>query len=305
MRTILGKGVFGEIVTQVQQTLTAAGYSTQGVDGQYGGNTAQAVAAFQTAQGVGSTGTVDDGTWTALMNAALPAVAERSLQLTASIEGQGFTLAVGNFDGALLTWGIIGFTMKYGEVQKIILEVNAQNPQSVTNAFQDQAPAILAIMQDTPANQLQWANQNTVKGGGLAEPLKSMFAAFGSDPVVQAVQLAHVQSEYTLPAIQTAKSYGLESELGLALCFDCHVQNGGITAAAAAKIGAQNQPGTAEGDLLKIIATAVAGSANPKWQADVLSRKMMIATGAGLVHGTQYVLDNWGLGLAYAAQELT
>lgn len=305
MRTILGKGVFGDIVRRVQQQLTSAGYSTGGVDGQYGGNTGSAVGAFQTAQSMGSTGTLDDTTWAALMNAPLPAVSERSLQLTASIEGHGFTLAVGNFDGALLTWGIIGFTMKYGEVQKIILQVNAQNPQSVTNAFQGQAAAILNIMQDISANQLQWANQNTTANGGLAEPLKSMFAAFGSDPIVQAAQVARVQASYITPAIQTAKSYGLQSELGLALCFDCHVQNGGIGAAAAAQIAAQNQAGIAEGDLLKIIATAVANSANPKWQADVLSRKMMIATGGGLVHGTQYVLDNWGLGLAYPAPELS
>ena len=302
MRTLLGAGAFGDIVRRVQTQLSGSGYDTHGVDGQYGGNTTRAVTAFQTAQGLASTGTLDDNTWTPLMNAPLPTVSERALQLTASIEGHGYTLAQGNFDGAWLTWGIIGFTMKSGEIQKIILEVNDQSPQSVIDAFKDQAPTILSIMRDTSANQIAWAQQHTLTNGGLDQPLKSMFAAFGYDPVVQAVQLAHVRADYSQPAIATAKQYGLKSELGLALCFDCHVQNGGIHAAA--EIKSNSYPGIPEAELLKIIATAVANAANPRWQADVLARKTMIATGAGAVHGMNYNLINWGLDLNYPATEL-
>jgi hypothetical protein len=32
-------------------------------------------------------------------------------------------MVAGNFDNAWLTWGIIGFTLKHGEIQKIIKEV--------------------------------------------------------------------------------------------------------------------------------------------------------------------------------------
>ena len=302
MRTVLGAGAFGNIVKRVQSQLSGSGYDTHGVDGQYGGNTTRALAAFQAAQGLASTGTLDDDTWTPLMNAPLPTVSERALELTASIEGHGYTLAQGNFDGALLTWGIVGFTMKSGEVQKIILEVNDRSPQTVIDAYQDQAPTVLSIMRDTAANQLAWAQQHTLPNGGLDQPLKSMFAAFGSDPIVQAVQLAHVRADYTLPAIATAKQYGLTSELGLALCFDCHVQNGGIHAAA--EIEAKSYPGITEADLLKIVAAAVASAANPRWQADVLARKSMIATGTGTVHGFAYNLINWGLDLNYPAPEL-
>ena len=304
MRTILGTGANGELVAKVQTQLTTAGFGTGGIDGQYGGHTVQAVSAFQTEQGAPPTGMVDDGTWVALMNAPVPSVSERALQVTANIEGQGFTLAMGNFDGALLTWGIVGFTMKAGEVQKIILEVNQQNPASVTNAFGDHAAAVLSIMQDTAANQAVWAEANSLPNGTLSQPLRSMFAAFGSDPLVQAAQLAHVHSDYTIPAIATAKRYGLKSELGLALCLDCHVQNGGIHQSAAAEIAANSQPGIAEGDLLKIVATAVANAANPTWRTDVLKRKTMIATGSGTVHGVNYLLDNWGLNIGFPADEL-
>jgi hypothetical protein len=252
-----------------------------------------------------ATGTVDDVTWGSLMAASVPAVAMRALQLTASFEGQGFTLAVGNFDGALLTWGIIGFTMQAGEVQNIILSINATNPEIVTSAFGEQAPALLAIMQDTPANQLAWANSITVNGQSLAQPWLGMFAAFGSNPVVQAKQLELVNTQYMTPAIALATSYGLTSELALALCFDIKVQNGSVNPAAAALIAAQQTPATTEPQLLSIIANAVGQSARPAYVKDVLSRKVTIATGNGQIHGKNYVLENWGLEVDYQAAELT
>jgi hypothetical protein len=305
MRIIQGCGAFGDVVRQIQSQLNSQGFDTGGVDGDYGGNTANAVSGFQTGQGITPTGTVDDSTWGSLMQSNVPAVAIRSLQLTASFEGQGFTLAVGNFDGALLTWGIIGFTMQAGEVQQIVLSINATNPEIVAQAFGANTAQLLQIMQDTPANQLAWANSITLPHGSLAQPWLGMFASFGSNPVVQAKQLALANAQYMIPAIQLAQAYGLVSELGLALCFDIQVQNGGINAAAAALITAQQTPGTTEPQLLSIIANAVGQSARPAFVEDVLSRKLTIATANGQVHGRNYVLVNWGLEVDYQAAELT
>jgi N-acetylmuramoyl-L-alanine amidase len=67
MRTIQGSGAFGDIVRQIQTQLNSQGFNTAGVDGDYGGNTANAVSGFQTAQGMTPTGTVDDVTWASLM----------------------------------------------------------------------------------------------------------------------------------------------------------------------------------------------------------------------------------------------
>ncbi|HEY2859790.1 MAG TPA: peptidoglycan-binding protein [Terracidiphilus sp.] len=304
MRTIQGPGAVGSLVQDIQTSLNKAGFSVGTADGDYGGRTKTAVSAFQTAQGMTASGAVDDGTWPGLMNAPIPAVADRSLQLTSCIEGHGFTLAMGNFDGALLTWGIIGFTMAAGNVQKIVLGVNGTNPDSVTTAFGDNAAQLLSIMQDTRANQTVWANSITMSGGQLAQPWRDRFAAFGMDPVVRAAQLDLVRTGYTNPAIRTAKNNGLTTELGLALCFDIHVQNGGINSTAAASIAAGRTDGMAESDLLALITKSVAGASNPKWAADVLQRKMAIATGAGTVHGRNLVLENWGLSIDFSAPEL-
>ena len=46
----------------------------------------------------------------------------------------------------------------------------------------------------------------------------------------------------------------------------------------------------------EIIATAVGENAkNVAYRQDVLTRKLTIARGEGTVHGTKYVLKNWGI----------
>jgi hypothetical protein len=79
-----------------------------------------------------------------------------------------------------------------------------------------------------------------------------MFATFGSFPEVQAEQLRHVQNDYLIPAVSTAKQLGFKSELGLALAFDIHVQNGGIKNTALGSIQQQSAAGISASDLRRI-----------------------------------------------------
>jgi len=50
-----------------------------------------------------------------------------------------------------------------------------------------------------------------------------------------------------------------------------------------------------ERELRIIVAHAVANASKPAFRADMLSRKLTMATGAGVVHGETYVLRNWGV----------
>jgi hypothetical protein len=295
-RKLFGPGARGEIVKRIQQALAANGVEMQATDGVYGRETSQAVGAFQHAKSLPVTGDVDETTWQLLTARSVPSSFERSLQLTARFEGHQFTLARGNFDGAWLTWGIIGFTMKSGNVPRIIRDVNASSPQSVTQAFGNNAGEILNIADAPPEEQRSWAQTRTLPNGDLAEPWRGMFAAFGADPAVQREQLARVQAGYMDPALKTASGLGLKTELGLALCFDIHVQNGGIHANTRAMIEKGRSANGSDLDLRRLIAKAVADTCLDRFRADVLSRKTTIATGQGTVHGAQFVLENWGLG---------
>lgn len=305
MRNLFGVGSLGEIIRKIQSALTDAGFDTHGTDGVYGNDTVRAVSTFQSANSLTETGTIDDGTWPILMKSLIPTVFDRCLALTASFENHGFGVAIGNFDGALLTWGIVGFTMASGEVQSIILSVNRSAPECVQRAFDANTSQLLALMQASSEEQEIWAGSVTLPNGTLAEPWRSMFQIFGSFPEVQQEQISRVQSDYMNPAISTAKDLGLTTELGLALCFDIHVQNGGIKPAAMSQIRAAQTPGRSESELRAIVANAVADVASPRWRDDVRTRKLTVATGQGLVHGHNYVLANWGLAEDYSVPELT
>src|SRR5262249_44511419 len=155
--------------------------------------------------------------------------------------------------------------------------VHDAHPELVENTFGDNSAELLHLLSADCEFQEKWADEHTLEHGALAEPWKSMFAAFGSLPEVQAEQLKHVREDYLVPAIRTAMKLGFTSELGLALCFDIHVQNGGIKAAVLKKI--LQQVGIAEPKLRTLTANAVADSARAAFREDVRRRKLTIATG--------------------------
>lgn len=296
-RLLFGPGARGESVRLLQQKLTDAGFDTHGVDGAYGGGTIAAVKAYQQQHGLAGDGNVDDALWTAVTGQPVPPLLDRCLGLTSTFEGHGYTLAQGNFDGAGVTWGIIGFTLKGGELSKIVQDAFAKDPQLVRDCFGSGTDILLRVLSQPWSDQLAWAD--SVSSGNsktqLAEPFKSGFAKLGQSSLGQQLQQQHVDADYFQPALHTAKAYGLTSELGTALCFDIHVQDGGISSAAGAQVRAQTTPGMAERDVRVLIANAVADHANAAWREDVRTRKLTVATGEGTVHGVHYVLKNWGL----------
>jgi peptidoglycan hydrolase-like protein with peptidoglycan-binding domain len=290
---LFGRGAKGRLVEDLQAGLVANGVPLEKVDGDFGGKTRDAVRLFQSRAGSEPTGAITHDQWTVLTGKPAPSLFDRCLQLTACFEGHSYTLAAGNFDGAWLTWGIIGFTMKHGEVQGIVLALERDFPHLITHAFGADAAELIRTMRANATQQRAWANDITV-GHGIAEPWHSAFDRLGRFDEVQAIQNLRAQENYFLPAMRTAALLGISSEAGIALCFDIHVQNGGIKPAIMQSL-TPLRPGEPEPPLLERIARAVAQSAKPEWRADVLSRKLTIATGSGKVHGKQYALANWGL----------
>src|SRR3989442_10151224 len=124
-RPLFSRGAKGHLITRLQRALSGSCFYTGTVDGDYGPGTERAVGEYQDGKNVPATGRVDDEAWTGLMHSEIPALFERCLQLTARLEGHGFTMVAGDFDGAGLTWGIIGYTLKHGEIQGIVRGVFA------------------------------------------------------------------------------------------------------------------------------------------------------------------------------------
>lgn len=297
-RLLFGKGAKGDTIRRVQQQLAALGLYTKKIDADYGNGTATAVTAFQKTASLPQTGEIDDVTWTALMNAPIPSVEDRCLGLTAAFEGHGFTLAQGNFDGAGVTWGIIGFTLIGGELKTIFTEACQEDEATVRTCFGDHLDELLAVMKKSNAEQLAWAD--SVSEGkqkdGLKEPWLSAFAKFGETDLGQRLQIGRVNNRYQKTAGKIVEKYGLTTELGRSLAFDIAVQNGSVNDAAAAQISARMKSGMSQQEKREVIATAVGENArNVAFRKDVLDRKLTIARGTGVVHDTTYVLKNWGI----------
>lgn len=293
-RVLFGPGLRGDLALRLQRALTDAGFGTRGVDGIFGGGTVQALRTYQTIKQFAVSDEIDTDCWRTLMNQDAPALFERVLGLTAAIEGHGYDLALGNWDGAWITWGIVGFTLKHGEVSRMLLALGQSLPELIQRAFGSQGTQLLDVMQAAPEVQRRWADSVTLGNGGLIEPWRSGFRVLGSFPEVRALQRDRAQLAYYQPATQSARRLGLSTELGMSLCFDVHVQNGSVgerIIEQALTLGAHRS----QLERRTFIANAVADRARAEFREDVRVRKLAIASGEGMVHGLKLQLARWGL----------
>lgn len=290
--------VQGELIKGVQQSLRDGGFYHDILDGIYGNKTEIALVGFQEANHLMPTGKVDDQTWQKLKSSAAPDLKQRCLQVTADFEGTGFTKAVGNFDGAGLTWGIIGFTLSNGELGALLKEIKTAHADIFRAAFGDLHDKINEVLSSPLAAQMIFANSISV-GTSKMKILSQWAEAFsklGSDPAVQEIQLQHTIKFFNI-AQRDVERFGVRNELGFALCFDIAVQNGGIDQTEAARIRRkiEQAPPTTQQDLRIIIANVIAENSRPKFIEDVRKRKLTVATGGGTVHGSRYDIKTWGL----------
>jgi hypothetical protein len=292
-RLLFAKGARGQAIEDIQ---TGLRLEPRDIDGVFGSRTRDRVLAFQQQHDLPGTGQVDDLTWNALLQKPIPSLFERCLAVTAAFEGHGFSLAQGNFDGAGVTWGITGFTLTHGEIAKIVLAVHDRRPDLVELAFGDRTPQLLDVLRAPLHDQLAFADAVSLgpKKVRLAEPWRGSFGLFGKFPEVRTQQLQRAREGYFHPAVKTAARFGLATELGVALAFDIHVQNGGIKKAAADRIRAAPSPPD-ESALRRVIAHAVADTASARFREDTRARKLAVADGTGAVHGETFVLAHWGI----------
>lgn len=297
-----GRGAFGDLIALLQSGLARLGHYTRKIDGDFGGGTQAAVRSLQMELRHPLTGRADSLVWQAATGLPWPDLFQRCLQLTARFEGHGYTLIAGNFDGAGLTWGIVGFTLRHGEVQVIVNEVEARARELLVAAFgEERAVEIAKRFQEHKLSALmRWADSisSGVRKQLVVEPWRSGFASLGAQPLVQELQRRRAREQYFEPALATAARLDLEAERGIALCFDIHVQNGGVKSADAAAYGraVSNARRPMSPQVRReLLARLAADSARKKYRDDVFARKNTLATGKGIVHGQLFDLNDWGL----------
>jgi hypothetical protein len=302
-----GLSPHGGVIATIQQALNTAlkaavpNYASILEDGDFGNLTMGAVKQYQAVRALPVTGAVDDQTWSALMSSQQPDMFERCLQLTAAFEGTGYTMACGNFDGAGVTWGIIGFTLSNGELGRIVNAINATKPQAIKDAFGDNADILLHMCDPRTlrSEKIAWANSISTQPSKahLVEPWNASFIRLGKDPDVQAIQKQRAHDEYWVRANGDATALNMVSELDHALLYDCSVQNGAVVSASRTDILNAFSSERATTPLARrlVVSRLVAQAADERWQQDTLDRKQGISRGAANVHGGIYKLADWAL----------
>ena len=172
--------------------------------------------------------------WRGIVRTDPPALFRRCLALTAAFEGHGYTLALGNWDNAFITWGIVGFTLKGGNLSEVVKRIAARHPGLLERVIgDDRARALLDVIGATRARQQAFANGISLppKKVRLQTDWEDAFEGLGNRPEVRAIQDEVARDRYWATALRDFRKFDLEDELDAALMFDTTVQNGGIDGA--------------------------------------------------------------------------
>jgi hypothetical protein len=157
---------------------------------------------------------------------------------------------------------------------------------------------LLRVLDSPLAEQMSFAQEITIGRNGvkIRPDWEAAFARLGGFNQVQGIQLERTRPFFET-AFRDARRFDLATELGLALCFDIAVQNGGVSQDEAARIRSRIAANASmtEQDRRVIIANVVAENSRPRFVEDVRRRKLTIATSRGDVHQARYDVKTWGL----------
>ena len=200
------------------------------------------------------------------------------LPITIAFEGS-YGTCVGNFDGALLTLGCIGFTFRSGNGQRLLRAAQQRYP----DLCRATAPHLFWGPTATDPQWNEWAVAVTRPRDLWVEPtVRADIKALLQLPEIQRLQDEIVFEVSGRLALTYAGRAGMTSLRGLLMALDTTVQQGGLNQLARAYYRETK-------DLVGL-AHWLADRTPLAWRADVLARRLCIATGHGLVHGHLYNL---------------
>lgn len=300
MRNSAGRSVRGHLVEILQTALAAQGVSPGKIDGVYGSGVARAVAAWQKVEGLPPTGEVDDLAWRTITGLHAPSLFDRILQLLAAYEGTGFGGAIGNFDGAYLTFGVIGFALRH-ELPELLADIEAEAPAEARKALGPRRwRRLLAASQGSAAQKRAFGDWLSTGAGKIRirGAWRAGFQRLGDAAPVRRLQIERAFDRYYVNlALRDARRFNATTVREVGLFFDTAIQNGGVNARKRRLIDAAlaAHPRTQGDARAKLIATAIADGSSRRWRRDVLKRRNVFATGQGVVHGANYIVEDWGL----------
>ncbi|MCX7914332.1 MAG: peptidoglycan-binding protein [Thermodesulfovibrionales bacterium] len=310
-------GSKGSEVIKIQEKLKALGYYRGLIDGIFGGGTESAVKIFQKNNGLKVDGQVGPITWKALFNEEIPEPSivrkpldYKCLALTGSFETgkdipECFAGLSGDFDGQGMSFGVLQWNFGQNSLQPLLKDMINRHPHIMGSIFHENYETLLEALNSDKEELMSFVRsiQHPVKHY-IYEPWRGMFKSLGRTEEFQNIQLKYANDLYK-SALNLCSEYGLWSERAVALMFDIKVQNGSISNLVKTLIlnDFKNLPADLSEEekevyKMRIVANRRAEASNPRWIEDVRARKLCCANGGGIVHGTNYDLEQqFGIGL--------
>jgi Putative peptidoglycan binding domain len=328
MMFVYQAGATGPETERIQQRLIELGQLAGRATGTFDDATTAAVRKFQATAGLGVDGRVGDGTWQRLFgggHAPCPGLTgaslrHRCLAVTGVFETSRPPLdcycgLTGDFDGQHISFGVLQQNIGSKSLQPLLRRVIDKHPDLIRRIFGpvhgDEMTEIMRLDENTDAGferQKAWARGLNDANNRIIEPWRQNFRTLGGTPEYIAIQGDSAQKVFDR-ALDACRKFGLASERAVAVLFDVMTQNGGIPVDCARKINNRiaGLPVTPSGGphevaVLEAIAEERAKFSKPRFQEDVLRRKLSLAHGEGTVHGIFFDLeDQYGIGLRTAA----
>lgn len=288
------------LVEILQQGLVSQGIALSAVDGEFGPATQAAVKAWQKKNNLPQSGEVNDDEWRRITGLPPPSLFDRLLHIVAQFEGTGFSGVVGNFDGAFLTFGIIGFTLA-SDLPGLLKDIEKAIPTQARQAFgTDKWNELLKVAGGTTAQRRVFGDSISLGPTkyGVVESWRQAFARLGKLREVQRLQLDRALKKYWIDiAVPNARELKAVSSLDIAVIYDLAVQNGGLNAKKrkTIKTALATKPGAAGEARRRLWAKGIAQGSSATYYQDVLSRKLTMAVGTGTVHMAKIDVSCWGL----------
>jgi peptidoglycan hydrolase-like protein with peptidoglycan-binding domain len=288
----------GPIVMALQMALAKSGQAVE-PDGDFGKITCGALRRWQAGHSFPESNSIDAKQWRMLTGMPAPSLFDICLNIVSDYEGTRFDRVVGNFDGAGITFGLIGFTLANGEIRRLLADMESLRPGIVANSFGALHSQLMSVLSASKGEQLEFADGISLGANKVevAKPWKDAFQRLGQFPEARRAQIERAFNIYWKVAQQHVANFMANKPLAdqdVGLWYDTAVQNslddGERNALKSA--GASNKVGQA---LREHFAGIIADGSSAKFRKDVLSRKMSYATGTGTVHDSQYQLSDWGL----------
>ena len=288
----------GPVVMALQMALIKAGQAME-PDGDFGRITCEALRRWQAGQGFPQSNSIDAKQWRALTALPPPSLFDVCVNIVSDFEGTGFDRVVGNFDGAGITFGLLGFTLVNGEIRQVLSAIEALRPGVVAEAFGALYPELTNVLAASSERQREWADGVSLGPTKMeiSKPWKEAFKRIGQFPEARRAQLQRAYSVYWKAAQQHVEQFmggrTIDAQ-DVGFWFDVAVQN---SLDPEERKELQNEGASAkEGEALRrAFAQIIADGSAPRWRKDVLARKLTYATGQGSVHGSDYQLSDWGL----------